>query len=165
MIWADYDENGFPIGIGRFQIERDLLPGAFYVKECFVCTSYACISHKKYDEFEILCDGDVDWIPAQEGQVPSHTVVGGRAEQWENLHIGKVVHCDKTVIGKVHRSHRCLYIPWGDAEYKVQGKYLHLIDKNSPKEPERTTDRGKSVQSDYNSATRRPWFTFGPWRS
>lgn len=162
MIFADFDSDGFPLGIGRFKVENDMIPGTFYVKHGYVAVSYACLSHKESDEFEILCDGDVEWVGAQHGELPSHSVVGGRADNWENLHIGKVKHDGVIVIGKVHPRHQCLYIPWESAEYKVKTKYLHLIDKNNPKEPDRNSGMGKSRSE---QSERRPWFTLGSWRS
>lgn len=157
MIFADFDTDGFPLGIGRFQVERDIIPGTFYVKDGYCAISYGCLSHKNSTEFEVLCDGDIDWVESKDGQVPAHTVVGGRAEDWENLHIGKVKHDNETVIGKVHPRHFCLYIPWGDAEYKVTTLYLHLIDKNQPKEPDRRSGPGK-IQLEQNVRRRRMAF-------
>lgn len=162
MVFADFDTDGYPLGIGRFKVEHDLLPGTFYVKDGYVATSYACLAHKKYDEFEILCDGDTSWVETERGSIPNHTVIGGKANDYENLHIGKVKHNDKIVIGKVHPRHSCLYIPSGEAEYKVTSKYLHLVDKNSPKEVDNHYGRGKSRSE---QPERRPWFTLGAWRN
>jgi len=137
MVFVANDEDGFPIGIGRFKVEHDLLPGTFYTRERFVQVGYACTSHKNSEEFEVLCDGDLDWRETEKGDVDSQAVEGGKASGYEPLFIGKIVHEGKVVIGKIHRSHACLYIPWQAAEMKVSGKYFHLIDKNTPKRTER----------------------------
>lgn len=132
-----FDKDGFPLGVGRFKIQSDLIPGTFNIRNGFVTVSYACKSHIEQNEFEILCDGNIAWIESENGETKPRSVIGGRANNWENLYIGKVVRDGRTIIGKVHRSHQCLYIPWGEAEYKVQGKYQQMTDNNCPQEPDR----------------------------
>lgn len=139
MVFAGYDSDGFPIGIGRFCVEKDTLPGTLFTKEGYVKVCFACKSHTNYEQFEILCDGNIDWVESEGGAVLDQSVEGGKSNgyYYDRLLVGKVEHKGQLVVGKVHPSHNCLYIPWGEAELKWSEKYLHLIDKNIPKRTER----------------------------
>lgn len=133
MIIAGYDDDGFPIGIGRFEVSRDILPGTLDVKSGTVSVCYCGKAYENRDKFEILCDGKIKWVEAKDGEVKKQSVEGGTASGYETLYIGKAVYKDKIVVGKVHPSHDCLYFPWNEGEYRFNGKYLQLVDLNKKK--------------------------------
>lgn len=129
-VFADIDPtNNWPIGVGRFWHEGDTLPGTFNIKDMFVTAAFGGQSHKCENNFEILCNGSLDWVPTEKGVVVEKAVRGGRCAYREELFVGKVMIDGKTYIGKVHPSHNCLYIPYLTAELKVQDQYLMLTDE------------------------------------
>lgn len=135
MIIAGFDEDGFPLGIGRFKVGSDLVPGTFRPRDGYVEVSCGGKSHKSYADFDILCDGDVEWIETQSGHISELAVQGGQVNSYyyEKLYIGKVLHDGKLVIGKVQPKHGCLYIPKGLLELSIKENYLLLTDKNKSK--------------------------------
>jgi len=54
------------------------------------------------------------WIASSNGEVVSNAIIGGFAETGENLYIGRANWETNLVIGKIHPSHRCCYIPYGN---------------------------------------------------
>uniref|UniRef100_A0A336M2N0 CSON008583 protein n=1 Tax=Culicoides sonorensis TaxID=179676 RepID=A0A336M2N0_CULSO len=126
--------NNWPLGVGRFQHHGDLLPGTFNIKEKCVYAPYGGQSHKCEDDFEILCNGDLKWVESGNGVHEEKAVVGGRCNYHEELYVGKVTRENRPYIGKIHPSHRCLYIPYLTAELKVQDNYFILTDKHSKTE-------------------------------
>lgn len=134
LIFADFDDDGFPLAIGRFNFRYDLLPGTFYIRTGCVKTCYGFFSLTKFNEgFEVLCDGDVEWKPAKHGIAPDYSVEGGFSEHRDKLYIGKTLYKGKTIIGKVHRRYSSMYFPWEEKELSVQDNYYQLIDKKQPK--------------------------------
>ena len=63
--------------------------------------------------FEVLCNGNVQWQDSQNGHVPPNAVAGGRTESGETLYIGRSRHQGSLTVGKIHPSHGCLYFPFG----------------------------------------------------
>ncbi len=59
------------------------------------------------------------WIHASNGDIPSGALSGGRQSTGEVLYIGRAQYMGSLAIGKVHRSHRVLYIPFGGNEVPI----------------------------------------------
>ncbi|XP_063705489.1 uncharacterized protein LOC134834671 [Culicoides brevitarsis] len=134
-VFADVDPtNNWPIGVGRFKLHGDILPGTFYIKDMCVKAAYGGQAHTAEDEFEILCNGNLDWVPAGQGKVVEKALPGGRCNYNEELFIGKVEREGKKFVGKIHPSHGCLYIPYLTAELRVPDNYLMLTDKHEKNE-------------------------------
>ncbi len=72
------------------------------------------------------------WIHASNGDIPSGAVEGGRQSNGEVLYIGRAQYMGSLAIGKVHRSHRVLYISFGGNEVPISqyevlcAKYIHM---------------------------------------
>lgn len=143
-----YDSYGYPLGIGRFSkkfsYETDTVPGEFSVHSGLVTSTWGRkVYQVKADEIELLCDGDLDWIPSQKGELLRTAVIGGQGyipsnnPHFEPLGIGKVL--DETgqrpVIGKIVSHYACLFVPGEDKhgqkrEREVFGSYYILVDQN-----------------------------------
>ena len=50
------------------------------------------------------------WIPSKNGEIPQRAIPGGYTGDGETVYIGRVVHDGKMICGKVHPSHRVLYV-------------------------------------------------------
>lgn len=70
--------------------------------------------------FEILVGGDVKWKRERDGRIPSGAFVGGRTNNGESIYIGRGDHNRSQTVGKVHPSHRCLYIGYGGQEISIK---------------------------------------------
>ena len=68
------------------------------------------------------------WEKARDGHVPKDAVCGGwEASKGEPLFVGRASHAGSLIPGKVHASHRCLYVPYGGGEHKKQ-EYEVLVN-------------------------------------
>lgn len=75
------------------------------------------------------------WEHCKHGHVPKDAVFGGwEAGKGEPLFVGRAHHAGSLIPGKVHPSHRCLYVAYGGAEHKKDeyevlvnpGNHVHL---------------------------------------
>ncbi len=69
------------------------------------------------------------WIHASNGDIPSGALEDGRQSNGEVLYIGRVQYMGSLAIGKVDRSHRVLYIPFGGNEVAIS-QYCVLCVKD-----------------------------------
>lgn len=127
--FIDTKEDGWPIGIGRAKHHDDVLPGILHIKNMELIVAYGSKSHCYDDGIEVLCYGNLEWKPSKDGISVENAFPGGFACYGEELYIGKTNLEGNVYIGKVHPSHRCLYIPYRSAELKVE-EYSQLVDHN-----------------------------------
>lgn len=95
-------------------------------------------SPRKILKFEILCDGNLEWVPSSQGKrVPNsvHTKLIG---------IGKTEIDGEIYIGKVVPGYFFIPYKWGEA---CIGNYLQLIEKNLSDRK----DRNESTFPDWGS--------------
>lgn len=136
IVIAGYDEENYPIAVARFTVEGDLLPGTLRLRNCDLNVSWDGRKWIAGNNFQILCNGNVEWVESHFGHVHSQAVKGGKAYagdsvDFEELFIGKITFNGVETVGKVHPEHRCLYIAWNDREIRVDSNYYQLIDLNS----------------------------------
>lgn len=60
--------------------------------------------------------GTYDWVADENGNVPENAVIGGCTVTNENLYFGRVKHNGNNIPGKVHPSHRVLYVAYEGRE-------------------------------------------------
>lgn len=77
--------------------------------------------------YEVLCNGNVQWVQSGHGQVIPNAVPGGRTSNGETLYIGRAWHGGALTPGKIHPSHQNLYLPFNGGEIAV-GTYEILIE-------------------------------------
>lgn len=77
--------------------------------------------------YEVLCNGNVQWVQSSHGHVVPNAVPGGRTSSGETLYIGRVWHAGALTPGKIHPSHRNLYIPFNGGEV-AHANYDILIE-------------------------------------
>ncbi|XP_044252818.1 natterin-3-like, partial [Tribolium madens] len=70
----------------------------------------------KVNDFKILCEKKMCWLPSRDGQVPAGAIPAGKTASGETLYIGRVNMGGVTKVGKVHSSHKCLYVPYNGKE-------------------------------------------------
>jgi Protein of unknown function (DUF3421) len=74
----------------------------------------------------VLVGTDFSWVYDKNGYVPPGAIIGGRTVLGESLYIGRVTHNNALTVGKVHPSHRCLYIPYAGKEH-AYSRYEVLV--------------------------------------
>lgn len=85
---------------------------------------------------EIYCDGDVRWVRASYGNVPQGAIpvnaaasTSGRYSFQETQYVGRATYMGELIVGKIHPSHECLYIPYRGKEIPLRG-YEVLVKVN-----------------------------------
>ena len=102
--------------VGRAHHSGDLIPGKL------LSSTHRC--HVPYDGnefsleiFEVLVNNNYTWVVSSNGNVPPNAVPGGQTSSGEALYVGRATHNGLVTPGKVHPSHRCLYLPFGWKEH------------------------------------------------
>lgn len=113
------DVDGTTLYVGRAFHEGDHLPGKVPAGRGIIYVPHGGqeVSHH---EFEILCGGNLSWIPSGHGAVPPNAVRGGHTAGGEPLYIGRTHLEGSLTCGKVHPSNGALYVPFGGAEVSFQ---------------------------------------------
>jgi len=114
-ILAGNDADGSPIYVGRAYHEADQIPAKVLPSKQVAYVPYGGQEIPKH-QFEVLCNGNVSWVPSGNGTVPPGDVVGGRTANGEPLYIGRAHVQGSLTPGKVHPSHGSLYVPFGGVE-------------------------------------------------
>ncbi|XP_076638495.1 uncharacterized protein LOC143350326 [Colletes latitarsis] len=115
MIHIGPDLDGVPLVVGRAQHQGDMIPAKVKPEHGVAYVSHNCTEHMKHD-FEILLPAEFKWVHAGHGHVPPYAVEGGRTVEGEPLYIGRVFENGVPCLGKIHRSHGCLYVPYDGKE-------------------------------------------------
>jgi len=125
-IFVGNDTDGSPMYVGRCFHNADQLPAKVIPSKNVAYVSFDGQEIAKYS-YEVLCNGNVQWIHSGHGQVPPNAVPGGRTSSGETLYIGRAWHAGALTPGKVHPSHGNLYIPYNGGEV-AHGSYEILIE-------------------------------------
>lgn len=114
-IQAGFDVDNSPIYVGRSFHEGDQLPAKVVPskQKAYVC--YGGQEHTK-TEYELLCFGNVNWVPSSGGYIPPNAVIAGHTVNGEPLFIGRAHFNGSLVPGKIQQTHHTLYIPFDGAE-------------------------------------------------
>ncbi|CRK93742.1 CLUMA_CG007270, isoform A [Clunio marinus] len=125
-IFAGTETDGSPIYIGRCFHNGDQLPAKVIPNQNVAYVTFDGQVIPKYS-YEVLCDGNVQWVPSAHGAVLPNAVVGGRTSTGETLYIGRGQWMGSLTPGKIHPSHGNLYIASNGMECAV-GNYEVLIE-------------------------------------
>lgn len=144
-IFVGNDLDGSPMYVGRCFHNGDQLPAKvipsknvaysnqqhFIFAFSFLNFFYFSVSFDgqeipKYS-YEVLCNGNIQWVQSSHGQVLPNAVAAGRTSSGETLYVGRAWHMGALTPGKIHPSHGNLYIPYNGGEVAV-GTYEILIE-------------------------------------
>nr|XP_012222333.1 PREDICTED: uncharacterized protein LOC105672167 [Linepithema humile] len=109
------DSDGCLIYVGRAFHAGDMLPAKVLPDKNVAYVSHNGEEHPK-DNFDVLCQGEFAWEFCRDGEVPTDAVIAGQTADGEPLYVGRVLHSGAQTVGKVQRSHGCLYIPFDGEE-------------------------------------------------
>ena len=154
-IAAGVAPNGEVLYVGRREYARDLIPGYIVPSEKCLHICYGSGEHIYSSDYEALTIEDQDgfeWGVYSNGDVPQNAVIGNKrrdalcvgrtvtgsdistATTWQKVPINlpHVSVVNTQLPGKIHSSHRCLYVPWGGKEI-IYRSYEVLMLKLRPK--------------------------------
>nr|CAB3262865.1 uncharacterized protein LOC100184299 [Phallusia mammillata] len=142
--------------IGRTRLvenRNELTPGVIIPSEKCLLVPYGT-GVRSASKYEVLVGSNHDylqWIPCHGGNVPNNSVIGGMdCSYLEPLYIGRTMGSleqgrtwrgrrlelsdrlgNTQIPGKVHQTHKCLYVPFMEKEYLFR-HYEVLAFKESP---------------------------------
>jgi len=108
--------------VGRTQYRGEIISGRIQPSEDCCYSSYGGNEVKSAD-YEVLTNPDgleLDWLTAENGEVPSDAVQGGQTDPNNvpalPLYVGRVRHENILLVGKVFPLHGCLYLGYDGNE-------------------------------------------------
>lgn len=119
MVPGGQDSDGTLMYVGRANHGGDLLPAKVIPQKTAAYVAFGG-EEVSVSDFEVLCQKELVWDSATGGNIPPDAVVGGNTADGEPLYVGRAFHEGSQTIGKVQRSHGCVYLPYGGAEVAVQ---------------------------------------------
>lgn len=113
-----HDVDGSPLYVGRAYHDGELVPGKVLPATRMAYVSHGGREHAK-DTFEILCGGNLSWVPSADGAIPFNAVSAGRSNAGEPLYIGRGHFQGSVTPGKIHPTNGCLYIAFAGSEIPI----------------------------------------------
>ncbi|KAG5671492.1 hypothetical protein PVAND_001686 [Polypedilum vanderplanki] len=135
------DSDGSLIYVGRAMHEGMYIPCKIIPTRNYAAVSYAG-EEIPVEAFEYLSGKmkHFQWITAGDGHVVEGAVSAGD-DNGEELYIGRAAHDGSVTVGKIHPSHKCLYMPYGGQEipfhfyevlvYRKRGIFTSSADGSS----------------------------------
>lgn len=113
--------------MGRAWFNNDLLP-AKVILQLGAFVAFGTIE-EQLDEFEFvrMDPGTYKWEAGNSGDVPANAVNGGCTNDGETLYFGRVMHNGNYIPGKIHPSHKVLYVPYRGLEINFRS-YEVLVE-------------------------------------
>lgn len=123
---AGTNTDGSAVYVGRCFHDGDCLIAQIIPNKKY---AYACHNGQEISKrnFEFLDHESVKWMPSSNGQLVGNELVGGTTFEGEKLYIGRGSHEGSIIVGKVHPSHGCLYIPYDGREVCLK-EYETLVE-------------------------------------
>ncbi|CAK9826542.1 hypothetical protein ANTRET_LOCUS4373 [Anthophora retusa] len=115
MITVGRDLDGMNLVVGRAVHQGDTLPAKVKPEHGVAYVSHNGVEHIKHN-FEILMPAEFKWVHAAHGHVPPYAVEAGTTLEGEMLYVGRSFQNNIPCVGKVHRSHGVLYVPFDGRE-------------------------------------------------
>ncbi|XP_033316655.1 uncharacterized protein LOC117242713 [Bombus vosnesenskii] len=115
MICVGKDLDGLNLVVGRALHHGDMLPAKVKPEHGVAYVCHNGSEHMKHD-FEILMPAEFHWVHASNGHVPPHAVESGNTVEGEMLYVGRAFQNGIPCVGKVHRTHGVLYVPYEGRE-------------------------------------------------
>lgn len=103
-----------------------LLPCKVMSNRHIACVTLEGVESEKHS-FEILIGSCSNWVADTNGHVPSNAFPGGYTKQGEVLYIGRTNYNGELIVGRIHKSHRCIYVGANGQEYSF-ADYEVLIE-------------------------------------
>ncbi|EDW01751.1 uncharacterized protein LOC6559457 [Drosophila grimshawi] len=127
------DHDGHDTYVARVYLHEDLLPANYVPQLKVVYAPWNCSAHRLNTDVDllVLTDCELKWVAASDGYVPPGALKAGYSESGEALCTGRSVYEGLTLLGKVHPSHRVLYMPYRSQEVSSSNYEVLVV---TPKE-------------------------------
>lgn len=135
---AGNDADGSPIYIGRTYHEGDQLPVKIVPSRQNAYVSYGG-QEVHVSNYEVLVGHGFQWVGSASGHTPDGAVSTGNLASGEPVFVGRAHFQGSLTPGKVHRSHGCLYIPFGGQEHRIDS-YEVLVAQEKGTQPPQADD-------------------------
>ncbi|XP_075976515.1 uncharacterized protein LOC142976828 [Anticarsia gemmatalis] len=115
---AGYEgHDGSPLWVIRARFEGDLIPGKLAAKHCAAYVAWGG-NENAVQNIEVCCarPEKVRWLESRDGVIPPNAIVGGNTKEGEPLYIGRAKHQGSLTPGKVHPSHKTMYMSFAGKE-------------------------------------------------
>ncbi|KAH8233127.1 hypothetical protein KR026_004570 [Drosophila bipectinata] len=116
------DDDGEPTYVARVYIENELLPASYVPQKKAVIASWSCQSRRLTDEVEVLVlkDCDYKWVAGEGGSFPEDALKSGYGDTQEVTYTGRGLYEGIQRLGKVHPSHKVLYMAHNHLEVNTR---------------------------------------------
>lgn len=125
-IFGGRDSNFSVLYVGRAMHLGNLLPCKVHPTRKLAVVTLNGVEAEK-QTYEILIGSNSKWVSASSGNVPANALPGGYTKQGEVLYIGRANHLGGLIVGRIQKSHRCVYVGHGGREYSLSD-YEVLIE-------------------------------------
>lgn len=115
---AGHDSDNAPIYVGRALHEGEMLPAKVIPSKGCAYVCYSGYEVNKHN-FEVLTGYGYNWVKPHHHVIPPNAVSTGRSRNGEPLFVGRGHHHGSLTPGLVSVSQRCLYIPYGGREIRI----------------------------------------------
>ncbi|CAH3984028.1 uncharacterized protein LOC123714219 [Pieris brassicae] len=118
VVVAGYEGHDHsPLWVIRARIQGDLVPGKLAIKHGAAYVPWNG-QENPVQNFEVCCApaDKVRWIECRDGIVPPNAIASGNTAAGEPLYVGRAREQGSLTPGKVHPSHKVLYISFGGKE-------------------------------------------------
>lgn len=79
-----------------------------------------------------MCGTGFSWVVSANGNVPPGTIQSGTQSDGTPLFVGRTHFEGSLMVGKIHPSHGCIYVPYGGREQSVSS-YEALVGRRTCK--------------------------------
>nr|NP_001298957.1 uncharacterized protein LOC106122557 [Papilio xuthus]BAM18320.1 similar to CG10527 [Papilio xuthus] len=113
--YEGYDRS--PLWVIRARYEGDLIPGKLAIKHHAAYVPWGG-NENAVQNIEVCCAPPerVRWVECRDGVIPPNAVVGGNTSSGEPLYVGRAKEQGSLTPGKVHPSHKGMYISFAGKE-------------------------------------------------
>ncbi|CAD5112495.1 DgyrCDS1710 [Dimorphilus gyrociliatus] len=115
---AGVGHDGEPFYVGRTLHGNNLIPGKVKLSQgkCYVPFGGQEHSSSNYEILVQTEDIMFDWLPASNGAIPAGAIIGGYKSDGKRMFVGRALHNNKQIPGKVNVENKCIYIADGGRE-------------------------------------------------
>ncbi|XP_036342466.1 uncharacterized protein LOC118751757 [Rhagoletis pomonella] len=124
------DFDGDTIYVGRTFHNGDTLVAKIVPKKHIAFVSWRGEAFPK-DHFEVLCGTNLSWRQCYDHVVPENAVLCGKTALGQPVYIGRGHYEGSLSVGKISSVHRALFIPFKNAERRLESYEILVEDKHT----------------------------------
>ncbi|XP_050349452.1 annexin A7-like [Nymphalis io] len=113
--YEGYDQS--PLWVIRARYEGDMIPGKLAIKHKAAYVPWGG-RENAVNNIEVCCarPEKVRWVESRDGMIPQNAIISGNTSAGEPLYIGRAREQGSLTPGKVHPSHKAMYLSFAGKE-------------------------------------------------